>query len=72
MKPLSTIVVAEVDRNLLEGVNANLYDILFAFRDQLVDSIVKRNEKRYIISAVEWNDNKIVAFVHHFPQTETE
>lgn len=62
VEPLRAEVVCTINRVFLEAAGANLYTLLFVFRDELVDTTVEKEGRVYVISSVEISDDKIVAF----------
>jgi hypothetical protein len=48
----------------LNATGVNIYKLLFAFRDQMVDATFERDGELYCISSIELSDNKIVAMYH--------
>jgi len=61
----STEVICSLNRDFLERAGTNLYTLLFAFQEELVDATFEREGKLYRIATVELGDNKIIAF--YFP-----
>jgi hypothetical protein len=48
----------------LNATGVNIYKMLFAFRDQMVDATFERDGELYCISSIELSESKIVAVYH--------
>lgn len=64
----SSEIICSLNRDFLDRAETNLYTLLFAFRDQLVNTTFERKGILYRVSTVEIADNKIIAF--SFPISE--
>lgn len=61
-KSIKSIALCSFNRKLLESAGVNLYTILFAFKDELVDRTLRYEDKLYCVTSVEFgNDQNIIA-----------
>jgi hypothetical protein len=52
-----TITLCSLNRDFLEKAGVNLYMLLFAFQEEIVDTTFEQDGKRYRISSVHFGNN---------------